>query len=146
VLSIVLDTNVLVAALRSKRGASFAVLRSVGFLWTPLISVPLILEYEEVGKRAAAELKLPLGVVDAIVRALCFYGVEAEAHFRVRPFLPDPGDEFILELAVAGRAHAIVTHNLRHFAGVERFGVQVQTPREFLRTIGLEYEQEYRGV
>jgi predicted nucleic acid-binding protein len=72
VVSIVLDTNVVVAALRSKRGASFAVLRNVGLTWTPLISVPLILEYEEVGKRAAAELNLPLTVVDAIVRALCF--------------------------------------------------------------------------
>jgi predicted nucleic acid-binding protein len=49
--------------------------------------------------------------------------------------LPDPGDEFLLELAVAGRADAIVTHNVRHFAGVERFGIQVMTPREFLKTI-----------
>jgi len=49
--------------------------------------------------------------------------------------LPDPSDEFLLELAVAGRADAIVTHNVRHFAGVERFGLQVLTPAEFLKTI-----------
>jgi predicted nucleic acid-binding protein len=135
VLSIVFDTNVIVAALRSRRGASFAVLRKVGVNWTPLISVPLILEYEAVGKRAAREIGLDARVVDEIVRAFCFYGVEADIHFRVRPVLSDPGDEFILELAVAGRAQAIVTHNVRHFADVHRFGVGVLTPRDFLRTI-----------
>jgi predicted nucleic acid-binding protein len=135
VLSVVLDTNVLVAALRSRNGASFAVLRRIGVNWTPLISVPLILEYEAVGKRAVREIGLDAGIVDEIVRAFCFYGVEADVHFHVRPVLSDPGDEFILELAVAGRAHAIVTHNVRHFADIHRFGVGVLTPRDFLRTI-----------
>jgi len=50
-------------------------------------------------------------------------------HFRLRPFLQDPGDEFLLELAVAVQADAIVTYNLRHFVGVERFGIQVLKPR-----------------
>ena len=129
---IVLDTNVIISALRSRRGASFTVLRRIGEAWTPLISVPLILEYEAVGKREAERLGIPLSTVDAIVRAFCFAGREATVHFRVRPFLPDPGDEFLLELAVAGAADAIVTHNVRHFAGVEQFGVRVLTPREFL--------------
>src|ERR1035441_164762 len=51
--SIVLDTNVVISALRSRRGASFAILRQIGEAWVPLISVPLILEYEAVGKREA---------------------------------------------------------------------------------------------
>ena len=59
-------------------------------------------------------------------------GLETDVHFRLRPALPDPGDEFLLELAVAGRADAIVTHNVRHFVGAERFGIPVMTPREFL--------------
>lgn len=96
---VVLDTNVVVSALRSKRGASFAILRRIGEAWTPLISVPLILE--------------------EIVRAFCFFGREIPVYFQVRPSLPDPGDEFLLELAVAGRADAIVTHNVKHFAGAE---------------------------
>jgi putative PIN family toxin of toxin-antitoxin system len=136
--SIVLDTNVLVAALRSRRGASFAILRGIGETWTPVISVPLILEYEEVGKREAERSYLPPDTVDSIVRAFCFYGAETEIHFRVRPFLPDSDDEFILELAVAGHADAIVTHNIRHFAGVARFGIRVLTPREFLAIIQAE--------
>jgi predicted nucleic acid-binding protein len=133
--SVVLDTNVVVAALRSRRGASFAILRRLGRDWTPLISVPLILEYEAVGKREGHRLKIPESTVEALIRAFCFFGQETDIHFRQRPFLPDPGDEFLLELAVAGRAEAIVTHNVRHFVGVEKFGIRVLTPREFLRTI-----------
>lgn len=132
---IVLDTNVVVSALRSRRGASFAVLHRIGAAWEPLISVPLILEYEAVGKREAERLGVPVSTVDVIVSAFCFAGRETNVHFRVRPFLPDPSDEFLLELAVAGGAHAIVTHNLRHFKGVGQFGIQVLTPREFLRKI-----------
>lgn len=132
---IVLDTNVVVSALRSRRGASFAILRRIGEAWTPLISVPLILEYEAVGTREAGLLKIPTQRVEAIVRAFCFYGRETPIYFRLRPYLPDPGDELLLELAVAGRADAIVTHNVRHLAGAERFGVEVVTPREFLRRI-----------
>jgi putative PIN family toxin of toxin-antitoxin system len=132
---IILDTNVIVAALRSRRGASFAVLKRIGQAWQPLISVPLVLEYEAIGKREAERLGIPASTVDAIVRAFCFTGRQINVHFRLRPFLPDPGDEFLLELAVAGAADAIVTHNVRHFAGVEQFGVGVLTPREFLRKI-----------
>jgi putative PIN family toxin of toxin-antitoxin system len=133
--SFVLDTNVVIAALRSRRGASFAILRRLGQGWVPLISVPLILEYEAVGKREAQRLKIPESTVEAIVRGFCLIGRETDIHFRLRPFLPDPGDEFLLELAVAGRADAIITHNVRHFVGIERFGIRVLTPREFLRTM-----------
>jgi predicted nucleic acid-binding protein len=131
-----LDTNVVLSALRYRRGASFAVLREIGESWVPLISVPLILEYEAVGKRQAEHLGLPVSTIDAIMRAFCFWGRETDVYFRLRPFLPDPGDEFLLELAVAGRADCIVTHNVRHFAGAGVFGVRVMTPREFLETIG----------
>ena len=133
--SVVLDTNVIVAALRSRRGASFAILHQIGIGWEPLISVPLIIEYEAVGKREAQHLGIPESTVDAIVRAFCFTGREVDIYFSLRPFLPDPGDEFLLDLAVAGRADAIVTHNTKHFARVDRFGIRVMTPGEFLRTM-----------
>ncbi len=97
--------------------------------------MPLILEYEAVASREAERLGLPDFTVDAIIRAFCVAGRETSVRFRIRPLLRDPGDEFLLELAVAGAAHAIVTHNVRHFAGAEQFGVPVLTPREFLRRI-----------
>jgi hypothetical protein len=59
VYSVVLDTNVLVAALRSRRGASFALVSKVGSAWLPLISVPLVLEYEAIGKREAQRMDIP---------------------------------------------------------------------------------------
>jgi predicted nucleic acid-binding protein len=62
--SVVLDTNVIVSALRSRRGASFAVLQQIGIQWIPLISVSLILEYEAVGKREAQRLKIPESTVE----------------------------------------------------------------------------------
>lgn len=91
---VVLDTNVVVSALRSRREASVAILRRIGQGWVPLISVPLILEYEAVGKRQAQLLKIPEATVEAILRAFCFFGRETDIHFRLRPFLPDPATNF----------------------------------------------------
>ena len=54
---------------------------------------------------------------------------------KTRPFLPDADAEFILELAAAGQADAIVTHNVRDFQGADKFGIPVLTPREFLKII-----------
>ncbi len=130
-----MDTNVIVAALRSRRGASFALLQNIGQSWRPLISVPLILEYDAIAKREAGRLRIPVSTVEAIVNAFCFHGQETAVHFRLRPSLPDPADDFLLELAVAGSASAIVTFNVRHLAAAVRFGIPVLTPGEFLRTI-----------
>jgi putative PIN family toxin of toxin-antitoxin system len=132
---VVIDTNVVVSALRSRREASFAILQEIGKAWTPVISVPLILEYESVGKREAERLNLAATSVDSIIRAFCFLGRRTTIYFRLRPFLPDPADEFLLELAVAGNAEAIVTHTVRHLAGAERIGIEVMTPGRFLRRI-----------
>src|ERR1035441_2091160 len=88
--SIVLDTNVVISALRSRRGASFAILRQIGEAWVPLISVRLILEYEAVGKREAERVGLPARAVDAIVRTFCFVGREADVYFRLRPIPTRP--------------------------------------------------------
>ena len=125
----VIDTNVLVSALRSRRGASYRLISLLGDpRWEPLISVALILEYESAAVRTAGELGLAPWIVSAIIDMICATGRN----------LPDPGDEFVLELAVAGQAGYIVTHNLRDFAKAETFGVRIVTPAEFLRTIGEE--------
>ena len=65
--------------------------------------------------------------------------LKALIHFLWRPMLSDPGDEFVLELAVAAGCRFIVTHNIKDFSGADRFGVSIVTPGEFLRL--LEREQ-----
>jgi predicted nucleic acid-binding protein len=98
--------------------------------------VPLILEYESIAKREARQIGIADWVVESIIDAMCATGLETTVHFRWRPHLPDPGGEFILELAVAGGADVIVTHNVRDFKGSDAFGIEVLTPAAFLRRIG----------
>ena len=139
-LQIVLDTNVLVAALRSRNGASFVLLSRVG---TPdagfelNLSVPLVFEYEDVLKREGRGAGLSAVDVDDVLDYLCAVGHHRRIFFLWRPVLRDPKDDMLLELAVEAGCHYIVTFNVRDFAGAERFGVKVITPREFLRTLGV---------
>ena len=135
-IDVVLDTNVLVASLRSKRGASHRILESVGTgQWQLNVSVALALEYEEVMKRP----NLLPGFTEADVDGFLDYLFSASNLVpfvrRQRPTLPDPNDDRILEVAVQCQA-VIVTHNLRDFVGAERLGIAVQSPADFLRSIG----------
>ena len=102
------------------------------------LSVPLALEYEAVLRRHARELRLARDEADGLVDYLCEVGYRQTIHFLWPPTLTDPRDEFILELAVAADCHAIVTHNVRDFAGANRFAVQIITPGGFL--VALEAE------
>ena len=136
-LTVVLDTNVLEAAFRSRRGASFAVLSFVGTgRFEIAVSVPLVLEYEEVLLRRASEPERTEASVRDLLDYLCSAGKRQPIFFRWRAMLPDPSDDMVLELAVAAGCDAIVTHNRRHFRGVHQFGVRVVSPAEFLEEIG----------
>lgn len=133
----VVDTNVLIAALRSSRGASFRLLSLLGDpRWQPAVSVALVLEYDEVATREAARLGLDPWVPESVIDMFCQSGSQHAIHFRLRPTLQDPDDEFLIELAVAANAGFIVTHNVRDFRGAGRYGVQAVTPAGFLKTIG----------
>lgn len=132
----VLDTNVLIAGLRSSRGASFQLLERLGGeAFTPCISVPLVLEYEAVAKRQSRELGLTFADIDNVLDYICGIAEPHAIFYLWRPFLPDPRDDLVLELAVEAQVSCIVTHNLRHFAGVEQFGIEVLSPGAFLRRI-----------
>jgi putative PIN family toxin of toxin-antitoxin system len=133
---VVLDSSVLVAALRSRLGASFRLLQALrAGRYEIALSVPLVLEYEASLLRHAEQLGLSEAEVDVLVDYLCSVGVGQRIHFLWRPVLHDPRDEFVLELAVAARCQAIVTHNTRDFTGADRFGVEVLTPGQFLRRL-----------
>lgn len=132
-----LDSSVLVAALRSRRGASFQVIKSLREgRFEIALSVPLALEYEAVLVRHAKELGLARDEATGLVDYLCHVGYRQAIHFLWRPTLTDPRDEFILELAVAARCEAIVTHNVRDFGGATRFAVKVVTPGAFPAALG----------
>ena len=136
--SIVLDTNVLIAGLRSRNGASFQVLSLVGESAFELnVSVPLVLEYEEVPKRESRALGLTHAEIDEVLDYLCAVATHREIYFLWRPVLRDAADDMVLEVAVEAGCDIVVTHNVRDFAGAERFGVRALTPGEFLRRIGV---------
>ena len=135
---IVVDTSVLVAGLRSRRGAAFRLLSEVGKTHFEIaLSVPLVLEYEDVLLRHAEDVGLAADDIDALLDYFCRVGHLQRIFFLWRPLLPDPKDDLVLEVAVAAECKAVVTYNVRHFAGTEQFGIQVSEPGPFLRDIGV---------
>ena len=135
----VLDANIVVAALRSPRGASAALIdRALSGAFTLLLSVALALEYEAVCRDPAQRIVSGLSEeeVSTIVSALCAVSEPVHARYLWRPQLRDPADEMVLETAVNGRADALVTFNRRDFGDVPaQFGVALQSPQETLRSL-----------
>lgn len=133
-----MDTNVFVAALQSKLGASHLLMQLIGQKRFDLcISVPLILEYEEVGARHLDRLGINANDLSTIIDYICKIGVPTQIYYLWRPFLKDTDDDMILELAVSGNCNIIVTFNQKDFSGVQQvFGIEVLTPKQFLKKIG----------
>ncbi|MGY6214157.1 putative toxin-antitoxin system toxin component, PIN family [Methylolobus aquaticus] len=138
---IVLDTNILVAASRSRLGASFALLRALRDRhFTALASVPLFLEYEAVllrPEQLAASQRSPAQTV-AFLDALSLLIEPVHLHYLWRPQLRDPADEMVLETALNGRADALVTLNVADFAAAVEFRLPVLTPGLFLQQLNEE--------
>lgn len=136
---VVLDTDVVVAAMRSPSGASAALLQAAldGRIQL-LANVALILEYEAVCKREEHLSAAGMDIAQAgvFVDALAALAEPVDSHFIWRPQLKDPSDEMVLEAAVNGRAQAIVTFNRRDFGTVpERFGLRVLLPRDAFKKV-----------
>jgi len=140
---VVLDTSVLVAALRSRRGASFEILAALGRgEFEVSVSVSLVLEYEATLLRHAGELNLDSTDVLGLIDYICEVAVNQEIFFLWRPFLRDAGDDLVLEVAVAATSDALVTHNVRDFSGSEQLGIRVITPKQFLQELrGRKWER-----
>lgn len=135
--SIVLDTNVIISAQRSKRGASAKLMSLIGTGRFEIhMSVALALEYEDVLHRQSQTLRLSREDVTDLIDALCALSHHHKIYFRWRPQLHDAGDEMVLELAVSARCSHIVTYNQKDFVGAEKFGLKVVTPKVFLQEIG----------
>ena len=129
---LVLDTNVIITAMRSPSGASAALLvaarqRRV----TLLANVALAVEYEATCLRTEHVMASGLSSQDVgvFLDAVIAMVEPVETHFLWRPQLRDPADEIVLEAAANGRANAIVTFNQRDFgAAPSRFGIEVLLP------------------
>ena len=136
-MSVVLDTSVLVAAARSNTGASQRLLRLLpDSRFQPVISVPLFVEYSAVLTRPEHLLGRTVQQADAFLNFLLSTAMLHEIYYLWRPMLSDPDDDMILELAVAAGCRYIITHNVADFRGSERFGIEVLTPGLFLRRLG----------
>ena len=133
---VVVDTNVLFAGLYSAAGASHQVLRLIdrGII-RPVLSVTLLFEYEDVLRRHRALLQLSDEQIDIVLDNLCALSDFQKIHFLWRPYLKDPKDDHLLELAVAAQVKRIITHNVKDFKGSERFGIMAIPPRTLLEAL-----------
>ncbi|MEX0724179.1 MAG: putative toxin-antitoxin system toxin component, PIN family [Gracilimonas sp.] len=133
---IVLDTNIIYSALRSRRGASY---RLLSLLDSPKfefnLSVPLVIEYEDILLRKIHTLNFNESQIDQFLDYLCLVGNWHEVYFLWRPILKDPEDDMILELAVRANCEYIVTYNKADFKGVDKFDIKLATAKEFLQII-----------
>jgi len=133
---VVIDTNVLIAGLRSRHGASNKVLSLIGGdTFVTAISVPLVLEYEEATQRHAEALPYSRDELIEIVDFICAHSEAHPIYYLWRPSLPDPKDHHVLEIAVAAQCDTIITFNRADFLDIDRFGIQVQTPGAFLKEV-----------
>lgn len=129
----VLDTNIIYAGMRSRHGASFAILDALSQKKWTLLTV--LTEYEEILKRESRVLNLANDQIEKLLDSLCAL---AERHTLTSLWLPvlqDPDHEFLIHLAVEAKADYLVTHNIRHLTPAEQYGVNLVAPREFLAII-----------
>jgi predicted nucleic acid-binding protein len=120
--------------MRSRRGASFELVARLGKgSFEVAVSVPLVLEHESALLRHLAASLFTEDDVRALIDYVCVVAIQQEVFFLWRPFLRDPSDDLVLELAVAAGCDAVVTHNVRDFQGAEKLGIQIITPGRFLQ-------------
>jgi putative PIN family toxin of toxin-antitoxin system len=131
--NIVIDTNVLLSALYSNKGASYKLLSIIDSdKFVVNISTTLIYEYEEILKKKS---KLEFKYIDSILNYICKIGKKNKIFYLWRPKLKDVDDDFLLELAVKSDS-IIVTLNKKDFKPAKQFNLNVMTPKEFLQYIG----------
>lgn len=133
-MDVVLDTNVWVAALRSRQGASRAVVDHVldGNLRMH-VTVPLVLKYEEILMRQRAQIGFRQDEVRQFIDLICAVGEPQEVHYLWRLQLPDPDEAHVLEAAVSAECSHLVTFNTSDLEAAIAFGIQLVTPKELLR-------------
>jgi putative PIN family toxin of toxin-antitoxin system len=136
----VMDTNVVVAAMRSVNGASFQMLEALRFgKWQCLLSNHLLLEYEEKLLEIAPTIGVPVADIDGMLTVICAHAEERQlAAYWVPVLTNDPDDEPLVQLAYESAANLVVTHNIRDLMPAQRLGIDVLRPRDFLVKLRVE--------
>lgn len=131
-----MDTNVLYAGLRSRRGASYELIaRLRAGEWTLLLSNTVATEYEEILLRESAALAITPAETAKLLDDFCTLAERCHPSERWQPLLPDPDDEAFAHLASEAQADYLVTHNQAHFEPLRQRGIRVVTPKAFLDTV-----------
>ena len=132
----VIDTNIFYSGLYSSEGASFRILKLMraGKI-IPVVSTTLIFEYEEVLKRKKDTLNLSEEDINQFLDNICNFSEKQKIYYLWRPYLRDPKDDHILELAVASKTNYIVTYNIKDFKGSKEFGIDVIKPNQLLEIL-----------
>ena len=137
-LNITIDTNVIIGALKSKKGACYKLLMLLTEnLFAPNISVPLFIEYESVAKREDLVGNLTKEDIEAVLNYFLSKAKIQKIFYLWRPILKDQKDDLVLEVAVKSQSKYIITFNKKDFVGCEKFGIEILTPYEFLNIRGL---------
>jgi|SRR5581483_613714 len=132
----VLDTNVIASAIRSRNGASFELLRRLVLgEFSIALSAAIVFEYQEVIVRDLVPSSISMDETDELIRFLCKVGEKFDPKPALRPALPDPDDDFVLELTAAANVRYLVTHNVRDFARAAAFGIDAIRPVDFLKLL-----------
>jgi putative PIN family toxin of toxin-antitoxin system len=130
---VILDTNIVLSGLQSSQGLSYKILQKIANEEIQIgISVPLILEYEKVLKDHLDRSIFSDEDIDEVINYLCKVGKPIKVFYLWRPFLRDPYDDHVLEVAIAGKCEFIITYNKKDFIGIEDFGIHAVSPKEYL--------------
>jgi len=135
--SVIIDTNIFVSALRSDMGVAYSLVsRLPSSKFQISLSVPLYIEYQDVLTRkehlAGTSTKEE---ILAFLRYVCKIANRQNIFYLWRPWLKDPKDDMVLELAVAAKSQFIITYNLKDFLNIQQFGIEAITPKDFLQII-----------
>lgn len=133
---IVIDTNVIVTALLSNKGASFKLMETIEKNNDNIevsVSVPLFFEYEY----ALSKKGFSADEIDDYLGWLFTNSIKKEIHYLWRPFLTDKKGDCVLEIALNSSSDFIITYNKNDFYNVNELGINVATPKEFLQLIGV---------
>ncbi|PXF56954.1 MAG: putative toxin-antitoxin system toxin component, PIN family [Deltaproteobacteria bacterium] len=136
-IKVIIDTNILVTALKSDKGAAYALISKLPSKKFQLsISVPLYTEYQDVLTREEhlTGTNTKKEILN-FLRYLCKIANRQKIFFLWRPWLKDPKDDMVLELAVASKSQYIITYNLQDFKNIQSFGIEAITPKKFLEIL-----------